>query len=163
MNAKRWLHFLVVDVPENLSTILIVAIWICVLISVFGRYIFHISTSWADELSRLGLVWSVFMGTAAGVSRGIHTSVDFLVKKLPKPFQSGVKIILDSLIAMMAFVMVYYGWKFIVRMGVDRSTTVFGFNRTLFFWPAVLSGVFILLNLLLPVIDYLCERQGGKA
>ena len=47
------------------------------------RYGFNGSIDWADEVSRLTFVWSIFLAIALGARTGAHIGVDFLVGKLP--------------------------------------------------------------------------------
>ncbi|MBA2963506.1 MULTISPECIES: TRAP transporter small permease [Ramlibacter] len=47
------------------------------------RYGLNRSLDWADEIGRLGFVWSVFLAIPLGVREGSHIGIDLLVDKLP--------------------------------------------------------------------------------
>jgi TRAP-type C4-dicarboxylate transport system permease small subunit len=47
------------------------------------RYGFNRSIDWADELSRLAFVWSIFLAVPLGVRQGAHIGIDLVVLKFP--------------------------------------------------------------------------------
>ena len=49
---------------EIISSGLFVAIVVLALVQVFFRYVLNNSLSWPDELSRFGVTWMVFLGSA---------------------------------------------------------------------------------------------------
>lgn len=51
------------------------------------RYGFNQSIDWADEISRLAFVWSIFLAIPLGVRQGAHIGIDFVVLKLPTVVQ----------------------------------------------------------------------------
>ena len=54
-----------------------------VALQVLLRYAFNTSLSWTDETSRLGFVWSIFLGIPLGIRRGSHIGIEFLTARLP--------------------------------------------------------------------------------
>lgn len=52
-------------------------------LQVLLRYVFNDSLSWADELSRLAFVWSIFMGIALGLRVNAHIGIAALTNRLP--------------------------------------------------------------------------------
>lgn len=48
------------------------------------RYVFNESIDWADEVSRLAFVWSIFLAIPLGVRQGAHIGIDVIVEKLPR-------------------------------------------------------------------------------
>ena len=51
------------------------------------RYGFNQSIDWADEVSRLAFVWSIFLAIPLGVRQGAHIGIDVVVLKFPTPVQ----------------------------------------------------------------------------
>ena len=51
------------------------------------RYGFNQSIDWADEVSRLAFVWSIFLAIPLGVRQGAHIGIDVVVLKFPAPVQ----------------------------------------------------------------------------
>lgn len=51
------------------------------------RYGFNQSIDWADEVSRLAFVWSIFLAVPLGVRQGAHIGIDIVLAKLPEATQ----------------------------------------------------------------------------
>ncbi|UCU94344.1 TRAP transporter small permease [Hydrogenophaga taeniospiralis] len=51
------------------------------------RYGFNKSFDWADEVSRLAFVWSIFLAIPLGVRQGAHIGIDIVVAKMPSQVQ----------------------------------------------------------------------------
>jgi TRAP-type C4-dicarboxylate transport system permease small subunit len=64
-------------VPVGLATVLIV------FFEVLMRYVFRAPLITSVELSRIGFVWSCFLGAALGVKRARHIRFVFLIERLP--------------------------------------------------------------------------------
>ncbi|MFB3817267.1 MAG: TRAP transporter small permease [Candidatus Methylomirabilales bacterium] len=64
-------------VPVGLATILIV------FFEVLMRYVFRAPLITSVEISRIGFVWSCFLGAALGVKRARHIRFVFLLERLP--------------------------------------------------------------------------------
>lgn len=47
------------------------------------RYLFNSSIGWADEVSRLAFVWSIFLAIPIGVRAKAHIGIDLLTARLP--------------------------------------------------------------------------------
>jgi TRAP-type C4-dicarboxylate transport system permease small subunit len=47
------------------------------------RYGFNSSIGWADEVSRLTFVWSMFLAIPLGIRAGAHIGIEILTAKLP--------------------------------------------------------------------------------
>ncbi len=146
MKAGVVLDYLIRRLPEYLSAAFITAVWIFVVLSVLGRFALGFSTAGLTELSRLGLVWSVFLGVSVGISRGSHTGLDIISRRLPPLLKNILDLIIRLLISSVAFVMIWKGWALIVRTAGRTSTTVLGFEQNIFYWPLVISGILILFN-----------------
>lgn len=76
----------VARVSEALSTVaalLLFAIGIMLTYEVTARYFFNAPTVWAEELSRLAMIWAVFLGSAAMLARGEHIRVTLLIDSAP--------------------------------------------------------------------------------
>lgn len=55
------------------------------------RYGFNRSIDWADEVSRLAFVWSIFLAIPLGVRQGAHIGIDIVVQRFPAPVQRGLR------------------------------------------------------------------------
>ena len=50
---------------------------------VFTRYVLNASIDWADEVSRLAFVWTIFLAIPLGIREGAHVGIDLLVERFP--------------------------------------------------------------------------------
>jgi TRAP-type transport system small permease protein len=77
----------VLDVLDRaITAALIVAVAVMVGVvtaQVALRYGFNRSIDWADEISRLAFVWSIFLAVPLGVRQGAHIGIDIVVMKFP--------------------------------------------------------------------------------
>jgi TRAP-type C4-dicarboxylate transport system permease small subunit len=53
-------------------------------LQVFMRYLLNSSIGWADEVSRLTFVWSIFLGIPLGVRTGSHIGMELVTSRLPE-------------------------------------------------------------------------------
>ena len=57
---------------------------------VISRYLFNRPFFWTDEVARILLIWSIFIGAAMGFRKGsatAHIGMDYLVSLLPQNFK----------------------------------------------------------------------------
>ncbi len=74
------------DLAAAWALVVLVAVMVAVVSAqVALRYLFNNSISWADEVSRLCFVWSMFIAIPLGLKSGAHIGVDMLVARLPRP------------------------------------------------------------------------------
>lgn len=77
------------------------------LAQVIFRYLVGAPLPWSEELSRYCFVWIVFLGTAVGLSRGVHLGVDIFVNMIPVKLQRILNVIVYLMIAGFACLMIY--------------------------------------------------------
>jgi TRAP-type C4-dicarboxylate transport system permease small subunit len=54
------------------------------------RYLLNSSIGWADELSRLTFVWSIFLGIPLGIRAGAHIGMEIVTARLPGPVRGAL-------------------------------------------------------------------------
>jgi TRAP-type C4-dicarboxylate transport system permease small subunit len=79
------------------------------------RYGFNLSFDWADEVSRLAFVWSIFLAIPLGVRQGAHIGIDIVVAKLPELAQ---KMLRRGAASLSAAMMLAIAWA---ALGVARE------------------------------------------
>lgn len=67
------------------------------------RYGFNLSLDWADEVSRLCFIWSIFLAIPLGVRQGAHIGIDIVVQKMPPVWQTVLRRAAAALSAAMMF------------------------------------------------------------
>ncbi|MEM7695060.1 MAG: TRAP transporter small permease [Pseudomonadota bacterium] len=72
---------------STVSAFLLFAVGAMLTYEVVARYFFNAPTIWAEELSRLFMIWAVFVGSAGLLSGWHHIRVTVVVERLPLPVQ----------------------------------------------------------------------------
>jgi TRAP-type C4-dicarboxylate transport system permease small subunit len=85
---------------------------------ILSRFVFRIPLIWTEEVSRLAMIWMVFLGAALAVRRHAHFAVEFLVQSLPGGYRRLAQgAIFLSLMVVSAIFLVE--GIFFARMGMD--------------------------------------------
>ncbi|HEY6133766.1 MAG TPA: TRAP transporter small permease [Rubrivivax sp.] len=106
-----------IDLAAAWALVVLVASMVAVVSAqVALRYLFNNSIDWADEVSRLCFVWSMFIAIPLGLKTGAHIGVDTLVSRFPAPVQRS----LARLMALLgAALMLLVGWES-AKMAFDQ-------------------------------------------
>lgn len=89
VDATGWrrpyaLGLAVLDVAAAWSIVGLVAVMVAVVSAqVFMRYALNSSVGWADEVSRLMFVWSIFLAIPLGIKLGVHIGIEVVTARLP--------------------------------------------------------------------------------
>ena len=84
------------------------AMVVVVSLQVLLRYAFNNSLGFADELSRLSFVWSIFLGIPLGIRLGAHIGMELLSARLPAPLQD---LLARAMAAIAAVLMGIVAWQ----------------------------------------------------
>lgn len=79
-----------------------------VAVQVVLRYVVNSSFGWADELSRLTFVWSMFLAIPLGIRAGVHIGMEILTVRLPERIQDALARIMAAIAAAL---MVLVAWQ----------------------------------------------------
>ncbi|MGH6816404.1 MAG: TRAP transporter small permease [Hyphomicrobiaceae bacterium] len=114
---------------------------------VYLRYVHNLSIDWADEISRLLFVWSIFLAIPLGIKRGAHVGVELLVNVLPAGvrdrlfrFMNVLAIVLMAVVAWQAGVLTYGQW--------DEPMSTLDVSVGLFMLPISFGAVHSIFHLL---------------
>ncbi len=76
------------DVAAAWTIVALVTVMVTVVSAqVFMRYALNSSIGWADEVSRLMFVWSIFLAIPLGIRLGAHIGIEMLTARLPAAAQ----------------------------------------------------------------------------
>jgi TRAP-type transport system small permease protein len=87
---------------------LLSAMVVVVAVQVLLRYATNTSLGWADELSRLTFVWSIFLAIPLGIRAGVHIGMEILTARLPVPVQGALARLMAAIAAAL---MVLVAWQ----------------------------------------------------
>ena len=99
LNAADGLSYGLIALAMTLMTGLVTA-------QVVLRYFLGDSLDWADEMSRLAFVWSIFLALPHGIRKGIHVGIDILINRFGARIREGLmRLMLTLSGALMLLVM----------------------------------------------------------
>lgn len=97
----------------GLAIFLLVAMAVIIIINVFMRYVLNSGIRWAEEISKLLMVWFTFIGMAVGIKQGLHISLHLLPKNLPAKLEFFLTFLKDVISLAIGVVFLVYGWRLV--------------------------------------------------
>lgn len=143
----------VLDLAAAWALVVLVAVMVSVVSAqVALRYLFNNSISWADEVSRLCFVWSMFIAIPLGLKSGAHIGVDMLVARLPRPARAAL-VRLTAAVGMALLLLVAWESSRIAFDQWDELMASVEASAAWFVVPLAVCGVHGALHLLWLVIQ----------
>jgi TRAP-type C4-dicarboxylate transport system permease small subunit len=102
--------------------------FLCVLAQVVFRYFLGEPLVWSDELARYLFIWASFLGWIVAARRGSHLAIDMLATRLPARGRALVRIAGALCGVAFAALLVWYGWRIMLR-NLDVETTTLFFSQ----------------------------------
>ena len=97
------------DTLAGWSIVVMLGVMVSVVaLQVLLRYALSSSFGFADELSRLTFVWSIFLGIPLGIRLGAHIGIEVLTARFPLPLQD---ILARALAFIAAAMMILVAWE----------------------------------------------------
>jgi TRAP-type transport system small permease protein len=96
-----------------------------VIVNVFLRYLFSYSIYWAEEVSTICFVWSVFLGSSAVYKHKMDIGIDVLVVRAPAQIQSVLEAAVKILLLIINSCIFYMSIVF-TQVSVAKPTAVLG-------------------------------------
>ncbi|WP_138469004.1 TRAP transporter small permease [Poseidonocella sp. HB161398] len=135
------------DTGARLASIACMAVMIAVVSAqVAMRYLFNGSFDWADELSRLAFVWTVFLAIPLGLRDGAHVGIDLVTRRLPPALQGGLARLMAVLAAAMLAVTVVTAIHVAAATWSERLGSL-DLTSAVFFFPVIIGAAHAALHL----------------
>ncbi len=109
---------------------------------VLFRTFFH-PIVWLEELSRLGYMWAIFIGSSIALRQGTHFKIDVLTNVIKGSAKKIVSIISYIVIIVFVGILLFYGFRF-TMMGVTKYSFPSGIPLAFFRMCIPLNGLFML-------------------
>jgi TRAP-type C4-dicarboxylate transport system permease small subunit len=110
-----------VTLIEWWAVFLLAALAVVVCLGVFFRYALNSSLVWYDEFASYMLVWLTFYGAVVADYHRRHINFDLLVNKLAPGPRRAVDVVGEIAVLGFQFVLCYYGWVLLERMGDETA------------------------------------------
>jgi len=104
-----------------LLTLCIGVLALGIIVSVFLRYLFHISFAWAEELMTIIFVASTFFGAALGVREKEYIAITGLFNRLPAAVAKTFRILVSIITIAVSAIVFYFSITWIQRVGAVPS------------------------------------------
>ncbi len=98
------------DLLAQLAAWLFFATAAMITYEVVARYLFNAPTIWAEELSRVFLVWGTFLAMAALLRRRSHISITLVTGRLGPAGRRGAELVALTVVAALSGIALWYGW-----------------------------------------------------
>lgn len=110
---------------ETVMMVLTVSMVVLVTYQVFGRYIFHYTPPWSEEMAVYLMIWFGMIGIAAGLRRDAHMSLHYFADKLPQVVQRVLVFVKYALILIYTGVLTYEGIN-MVKLTASQTSPAMG-------------------------------------
>lgn len=130
----------------------------CVL-QVFTRFVLNNSLSWTEELARYAFIWSNLLGAAICTEKCSHATVTAITDILPEKVQTVLKILVNLLVVLIAFVLVKYGWKVVMSTRMQLSPAL-RISMSYVYASAPVCGILIMFYAAVHLIGHVWELMG---
>ena len=128
----------------GLLAVLVIDIWI----GVFGRYVFELPVTWAEELARYLMIWTALLAVSCGVARREHVAVTALLHRIPIRIRRWFDVAIDVL-AFAFFAFLFYFGLGMTQQGASQYATIFDMTMAIPFASVPASSALVCLQLLL--------------
>jgi TRAP-type transport system small permease protein len=93
---------------EIITIILFCFMIISVLIQVFYRYILSNPIMWIEELSRILLIWNIFLGSIIAHYNYEHPGIDYFINKIPSYLRKYFELFIHTIIYIVIICLFFY-------------------------------------------------------
>lgn len=159
MKLIKTIDSFLIKLQQFVLVVCVAAMVILIIWEVIARFVLKISTPYAEELTRLAMVWCIFFGSSLAVRFNGHAKLDAVLKKLPGVLQLVMKILIQLAIAILSFVIMYYGMIITIKAWPDRTTSL-AYPFGVFYLPAVICGFLMMVYAIVNV--FMIVSQFGK-
>jgi TRAP-type transport system small permease protein len=149
-----------IDRASESVIILIMAVMIAIISAqVFMRYVLNLSFDWADELSRLCFVWTIFLAIPLALKRGGHIVMELVLDRVSSRTRDVLYRAMAALSALMLVLITWEACKATVENWGDVIPTL-GWSGGLYFLPVALGCGHAVLHLVNILFTGEPKRQG---
>jgi TRAP-type C4-dicarboxylate transport system permease small subunit len=138
-----------------IGIVLTVSIILTLSAGVISRYIFNQPFFWTDEVARILLIWSIFIGAALGFRKGTstaHIGMDYFVARLPQKTKR-IAVRFGWLVNMFFCVLILIiGTRFFIQT-ISFPTAALEISKGFIHICLVIFGIMLLVFLINQLID----------
>ncbi|MES0868428.1 TRAP transporter small permease [Pseudovibrio sp. SCP19] len=127
----------------------IIAMAVNTIANVFGRYVFHQSIYFSEELNEFLIVIITFMGLGYATRKGIHIRMSAIYDALPKKVRKILMILITIMTATMMAILTWYAVEYVAKVASRGRVT------PALQVPLYLTYIWVVIGLALATLQYL--------
>ena len=111
------------QIEEWTLFIIVIAALVSLFANVVLRYGFNYTLAWSEELVRIVIIYSTFVGASVAVKQRAMIRIDAVVQIFPK-LKSGLTFYTSILMLIFAWMMIFYGYKMTYLQYLTNQKTI---------------------------------------
>lgn len=119
-----------------------VAMSTAIIAQVFGRYVFHRSIPWSEELARYLMIWMSLVGASVAFRQGSHVAITFLRDRLRGERRRIVDLLGMAVIGIFLYILILEGMG-LARMFMEQKSPAMGISMVWAHGSMFVAGVFM--------------------
>ncbi len=142
----RKLDWIVTHIEEWTLFIIVMAALLSLFVNVVLRYGFNYTLAWSEELVRIVIIYSTFVGASVAVKQRAMIRIDAIVQIFPK-LKAGLTFYSNILMLVFAWMMVYYGYKMaLLQMMTQQKTIIMQIPLVVIYTIMPVMGVMVFIR-----------------
>ncbi len=101
---------------EGLSAMLMISSTLILFVNVVLRYLFHNSTTWAEEVIRYSIIWVTFVGGSVCAKQGEHIGIELFTTLLPPKANKALRVFANLIAAVFVAIFAVYAFKLTMQV-----------------------------------------------
>lgn len=140
-------------VTASAVALLVAAMVVVILASVFTRYLLNDPIGWAEQVAKYLMIWAAFLGASLGIKEGSHIAVNILVDVLPGWLQKVCGVVGLLMTAGFLLITAYQGVLFTMKVSSHTDPLVWEMSLAWAYAAIPAGAILMLLQLAILVRD----------
>ncbi len=147
------LDTIVTNIEEWTLFIIVMTALLSLFANVVLRYGFNYTLAWSEELVRIVIIYSTFIGASVAVKQRAMIRIDAVVQIFPK-LKPGLTFFTNLLMLGFAWMMVYYGYKMThMQLLTNQKTIIMQIPLVIVFAIMPVMGVMVFIRTIQVIIQ----------
>lgn len=162
LGLLRKLDHLLTRIEEWTLFVIVIAALVSLFANVVLRYGFNYTLAWSEELVRIVIIYSTFLGASLAVKQRAMIRIDAVVQLFPG-LKTGLTFYTNLLMLAFALMMMVYGWKITaLQYMTHQKTIIMQIPLVIVYAVMPLTGVLIFIRTVQVLVqDFLSVRAEG--
>lgn len=144
---------------EYISAVFVLVMTSIVLIQITTRYIFNFSLPWAEEISKLFMVWFALLCAAVLVYEEKHVAITFIVERVNIRAQLIISLVFNILICLFTILLLYAGLVYTVD-NINVILPASGITRLWLYIPLPIMAFVMIYHTIVLIIRTFKQYRG---